>query len=184
MNQVFAPLLRKCVLVLVDDILVYSPTLVEHVIHPKAVFELLQKNQLFLKRSKCSFALQELDYLGHIIGSNGVATDQTKVQAVKAWPQPKNVKDLRGFLGLTGYYRQFIKHYGILARPLTQLLCKGELFIWGPDKQQAFELLKETISQAPVLAIPDFSQSFVLETDACNTGIGEVLMKMHILWYS
>nr|XP_051211101.1 uncharacterized protein LOC127328548 [Lolium perenne] len=177
MNQVFAPLLRKCVLVFVDDILIYSQSLREHVQHLKCVFELLQQNQLFLKRSKCSFALQELEYLGHIIGKNGVSTDTTKVQAVKDWPQPKNVKELRGFLGLTGYYRKFIKNYGMIAKPLTQLLCKGVLFLWGPEQQHSFQLLKDTMVQAPVLAIPDFSQSFVLETDACNTGIGAVLMQ-------
>jgi transposase InsO family protein len=177
MNQVFAPLLRKCVLVFVDDILIYSQSLPKHVQHLKCVFELLQQNQLFLKRSKCSFALQELEYLGHIIGKNGVSTDTTKVQAVKDWPQPKNVKELRGFLGLTGYYRKFIKNYGMIAKPLTQLLCKGVLFLWGPEQQHSFQLLKDTMVQAPVLAIPDFSQSFVLETDACNTGIGAVLMQ-------
>lgn len=94
MNQVFASLLRKCVLVFVDDILVYSSTLAEHVLHLKSVFELLQENHLFLKRNKCSFALQELEYLGHIIGKDGVATDQTKVQAVRNWPQPKSAKEL------------------------------------------------------------------------------------------
>jgi hypothetical protein len=177
MNQIFAPLLRQCVLVFVDDILIYSPSLSCHVQHLKAIFDILHQNRLFLKRSKCSFALQELEYLGHIIGRDGVATDKTKVHAVTAWPQPTTVKELRGFLSLTGYYRRFIKHYGILARPLTQLLCKGAAFCWGPDQQQAFALLKEAMSTAPVLAIPDFSQPFVLETDASNTCIGAVLMQ-------
>jgi hypothetical protein len=145
--------------------------------HLKAVFDILHQNRLFLKRSKCSFALQELEYLGHIIGHDGVATDKTKVHAVTAWPHPTTVKELRGFLGLTGYYCRFIKHYGILARPLTQLLCKGVAFCWGPDQQHAFALLKEAMSTALVLAILDFSQPFVLETDASNIGIGAVLMQ-------
>jgi hypothetical protein len=102
-NYVFAPLLRVYVLVFVDDILVYSASLSDHVGHLKAVFELLQHNQLYLTHSKCSFVLQELEYLGHVIGKNGVTTDKTKVQAVQKWPIPHNVKSLRGFLGLTGY---------------------------------------------------------------------------------
>jgi hypothetical protein len=177
MNHVFEDLLRKCVLVFVDDILIYSASFSEHITHLRAVLTLLQQHQLFVKASKCSFAQQELDYLGHIIGKHGVATDQSKVAAVSAWPIPQTVKVLRGFLGLTGYYRKFIQHYGILARPLTQLLKKGTLFLWGPDQQQAFLLLKQAMVQAPVLAIPDFSLPFVLETDACNTGVGAVLMQ-------
>lgn len=177
MNQVFSALLRKCVLVFVDDILVYSSTLEKHISDLRDVLMLLQQNQLLVKFSKCSFAKQELEYLGHIIGRNGVATDPSKLSAVVQWPKPKTLKDLRGFLGLTGYYRRFIRHYGILAQPLTHLLKKGILFQWGPEQNQAFELLKEAMSQAPVLALPDFAQSFVLETDACNTGIGAVLMQ-------
>jgi hypothetical protein len=151
MNHVFEDLLRKCVLVFVDDILVYSASFSEHITHLRAVLNLLQQHQLFVKASKCSFAQQELDYLGHIIGKHGVATDQSKVAAVSAWPIPQTVKALRGFLGLTGYYRKFIQHYGILARPLTQLLKKGTLFLWGPEQQQAFLLLKQAMVQAPVL---------------------------------
>jgi hypothetical protein len=128
---------------------------------------LLQQNNLLVKYSKCSFAKQQLKYLGHVIGKDGVATEQSKVDDVVNWPVPTSVKSLRGFLGLTGYYRKFIQHYGILARPLTQLLK-----FW-----QAFRILKQALAQAPVLALPDFSQQFVLETDACNTGIGAVLMQ-------
>jgi hypothetical protein len=124
------------VLVFVDGILIYNPTLDCHVHHLKEVFDLIHQHQLFLERSKCSFALQELEYLGHIIGRTGMAMDKSKVQAMTDWPQPKTVRELRGFLGLTGYYRRFIKHYGALALPLTQLLCNGEMFIWGPDLKE------------------------------------------------
>jgi hypothetical protein len=177
MNKIFAPLLRKTVSVFVDDILIYNPTLDNHIAHLKQVFQLLAENQLLVKKYKCSFALQELEYLGHIIGPNGVSTDKSKILAVIEWPTPSNLKSLRGFLGLTGYYRKFIRNYGVIAQPLTQLLKKGVLYVWGPAQKTAFVTLKNAMSSAPVLALPDFSKTFVLETDASQTGIGAVLMQ-------
>lgn len=177
MNQIFAPMLRKSVLVFVDDILIYSQTMEHHVDQLHQVFQLLDKNQFLIKRSKCSFALRELEYLGHIIGPNGVSTDQSKVTAVCDWPTPSNLKSLRGFLGLTGYYRKFIRNYGIIAQPLTQLLKKGVLFIWGPLQQTSFATLKHAMSTPPVLALSDFNLPFVLETDASHNGVGAVLMQ-------
>lgn len=176
-NQLFEPDLRHSVLVFVDDVLVYNKTKEEHLQQLRRVFVVLKQNQFFLKRSKCSFMQQELEYLGHVVSEKGVATGTAKVQAVKNWPCPTSSKALRGFLGLTGYYRKFVQHYGILARPLTQLLKKHVPFQWGLDQQNAFELLKQAMIKAPVLAIPDFGVQFVLETDACNTGIGAVLMQ-------
>ena len=176
-NQLFEPDLRHSVLVFVDDVLVYNKTKEEHLQQLRRVFEVLKQNQFFLKRSKCSFMQQAIEYLGHVVSEKGVATGTAKVQAVKNWPCPTSSKALRGFLGLTGYYRKFVQHYGILARPLTQLLKKHVPFQWGPDQQTAFELLKQAMIKAPVLAIPDFGVQFVLETDACNTGIGAVLMQ-------
>ena len=119
MNTIFAPMLRKFVLVFVDDILVYSTSLEEHLNHLQQVFHLLHEHHFLLKYSKCSFATQSLEYLGHIISAAGVATDPTKIQAVKEWPIPTDLKQLRGFLDLSGYYRKFIKNYGIISRPLT-----------------------------------------------------------------
>lgn len=177
MNKIFAPLLRKSVLVFMDDILVYSKTLEEHLDHLSQVFGILQEHKFFIKRSKCVFAQQELEYLGHIISASGVATDPTKIQAVLNWPTPSNLKDLRGFLGLTGYYRRFIRHYGMLSRPLTQLLKKGIQFQWTSVAQDAFLLLKQALTQAPLLAVPNFSKQFILETEASDQGIGAVLMQ-------
>lgn len=177
MNVIFAELLRKGVLVFMDDILVYSKTLEEHLELLKKVFRILEKHQFLIKKSKCKFAQKTVDYLGHVISAAGVATDPSKVQAVKNWPTPKNLKQLRGFLGLTGYYRKFIQHYGLLARPMTELLKKGTLFQWTPQTEQSFQLLKQRLIEAPVLAVPDFDQQFVVETDASDCGIGAVLMQ-------
>lgn len=143
----------------------------------RQVFEILQEHQFYIKRSKCSFAQPSIEYLGHIVSAAGLATEPSKVEAVLQWCQPKTLKKLRGFLGLTGYYRKFIPHYGIIAQPLTALLKKGCQFKWHKEADQAFNTLKQKLVNAPVLAMPDFRQSFVLETDACDTGIGAVLMQ-------
>lgn len=113
-----------------DDILVYSKTMEEHLIHLQQVLQILQDNHFVLKRSKCLFAQSSLEYLGHIVSENGVATEPSKITAVKDWPVPVIVKQLRGFLGLTGYYRRFIRHYRLISKPLTQLLKKGVPFLW------------------------------------------------------
>ena len=177
MNQIFEPLLRKGVLVFMDDILVYSPNLETHVQLLTQVFDIIAQHQFFIKLSKCSFAREKIEYLGHCISTSGVSTEPSKITAVQQWPEPTNLKELRGFLGLTGYYRKFIKRYGMICRPLTQLLKKGIPFVWTSVTEEAFGLLKKAMTEAPVLAIPNFTKSFVLETDACDYGLGAVLMQ-------
>lgn len=138
MNNILSPLLRKFVLVFVDDILIYSKTLSDHVQHLQSVLQILTKHQLKVKSSKCSFAQQRLAYLGHIISPNGVSTDEEKIQVVRNWPTPTCVKELRGFLGLAGYYRKFVRHYGLLSKPLTNLLRKGQIYMWTDETEKAF----------------------------------------------
>jgi hypothetical protein len=121
-NVVFYQHMRKFVLIFMDDILVYSPDLETHIDHIHQVFQVLQTHQLYAKRSKCSFAIKQIEYLGHIISNKGVSTDLTKTEAMVKWPTPNSHTDLRGFLGLTSYYRKFERKYGMLAKPLTSLL--------------------------------------------------------------
>lgn len=124
MNQVFQHQLHKSVLVFFDDILVYSPSWNAHLIHLEEVLQLMHNHCLFAKQSKCSFGLTKVDYLGYTVSGMGVQMDESKVQAVLNWPEPTSLKHLRGFLGLTGYYRRFIKGYGNIAFPLTALFKK------------------------------------------------------------
>lgn len=162
--------------VFLDDILIYSSSLEQHTKHLQLVLQTLRDNQLFLKLSKCSFAQHKLEYLGHIISSAGVATDPQKIAAMLHWPKPTNVTEVRAFLGLTGYYRKFVKGYGILAKPLTNLL-RNKTFQWTEQAQRAFDALKVAMTSTPVLTLPDFSAPFTVEIDACADGIGAVLMQ-------
>jgi hypothetical protein len=174
MNITLGPLLRKCVLVFFDDLLIFSRTLEEHIEHVRLVLQLLQRDKWQVKLSKCVFAQRQLRYLGHIISEQGVATDPEKVQAVLNWPAPTSVKELHSFLGLAGYYRRFVRHFGIISRSLTDLLKKGAMFVWTEVQEQSFSALKHALT--PVLALPDFSKPFIIETDASGTGVGAVLM--------
>jgi hypothetical protein len=176
MNHVFRPFLHHFVLVFFDYILIYSKTWTTHLAHVDQVLHLLSQHQLFLKQSKCDFGASEVEYLGHIVGKVGVRVDHKKIEAMQDWPLPKTIKILRGFLGLSGYYRKFVKNYGKIVTPRTALL-KNNYFTWNPATDRAFQTLKMAMCTTPVLALPDFTNTFVLECDASGRVIGAVLMQ-------
>lgn len=146
-----------------------------HVKNLTAVLEVLRQNKLYAKLSTCTFAQHKIEYLGHVISNQGVATYPSKISIIQQWSSPTDVTQLRAFLGLAGYYRKFIQGYGIICKPLFNALRKDS-FTWTSDQEQAFQKLKEVMSHPPVLALPDFSQAFILEADASCNGIEAVLM--------
>ena len=174
MNQLFQPYLRKYIIVLFDDILIYSRTMHDHLLHLETAFQVLMAGQFPLKLSKCTFAQQQLEYLGHMVSANGVKPVPEKVQAIQQWPTPCTSQALRGFLGLAGFYRRFIRGYAALAAPLTKLLRHGQ-FDWSQEADTAFQNLKNALTVVPVLALPDFSTPFMVETDTSGSGMGAVL---------
>jgi hypothetical protein len=176
MNDVLRPFLRRFVLVFFDDILIYSKSWGEHLRHIRTVLEELQHHQLFLKRTKCAFGAASVGYLGHIISEAGVAMDPAKVQAIRDWPTPRSARAVRGFLGLASYYRKFVHHYGTVSAPLTTLL-KKDGFSWSEKAAATFAALKDVVTSAPVLAMPDFSKPFVVECDASSHGFGAVMVE-------
>jgi hypothetical protein len=174
MNDVLRDYLRRFVLVFFDDILIYSSSWAEHLQHINIVLSALRAHHLHLKRSKCSFGVPSMAYLGHVIAEGGVAMDADKVAAVAALPLPRSARGLRSFLGLAGYYRKFIRDFGIIAAPLTRLLRRNA-FVWDDDATTAFEALKHALTTGPVLQMPDFAATFVVDCDASGAGFGAVL---------
>ena len=177
MNRVFHPYLDKFVIVFIDDILVYSKDKEEHGEHLKIGLQTLRDRQLYAKFSKYEFWLEEVVFLGHVINKQGIHVDPKKVEAVVQWERPKNVTEIRSFLGLAGYYRRFVEDFSILAAPLTQLTRKGVKFEWNEKREQSFQMLKEKLTSAPILALPVPGIEFVVYSDASKQGLGCVLMQ-------
>lgn len=164
-------------LVYLDDILVFSKTQEEHLEHVRQVLNMIRENKLYCKLSKCSFLQTELEYLGHLVGADGVRVNPKKVQAVQEFPRPTNVSELRAFLGLSNYFRKFIQNYADTAHPLTAQTGKNSILTWDSACDRAFNGIKDRLTKAPVLALPDPDKTFVVETDASVIGIGAVLMQ-------
>ncbi|GJY03401.1 putative nucleotidyltransferase, ribonuclease H [Tanacetum coccineum] len=177
MNRVCRLYLDKFVIVFIDDILIYSKTQEEHVEHLRLVLELLKKEKLYAKFSKCEFWLREVQFLRHVINGNGIHVDPSKIEAVKNWKAPRTPTEVRSFLGLAGYYRRFIENFSKIAKSLTILTQKSKTFNWGEEQEYAFQTLKDKLCNAPVLALPDGSEDFVVYCDASGIGLGCVLMQ-------
>ena len=177
MNQTFADMLDKHVLCFLDDILIYSNTEEEHLRHVEAVLRRLQESRLYAKLSKCEFMQREVEFLGHRIGADGLRVSPDKIGAVQQWPVPRNVRDVRSFLGLANFYRRFVEGYSRIALPLTELTKDEASWSWGTPQQQAFDTLKAKLCEPPVLLIGDQSKPFALNCDACDHAIGAVLQQ-------
>jgi len=179
MNDTFRDLLDKSVLSFLDDILIFSRTREEHLRHIREVLERLRAKKLYGKLSKCEFMRSEVGFLGHRIGENGLCVSPDKVDAVKSWPTPGNVHDVRSFLGLAGFYRRFVKGFSEIALPMTELTHDKAPWKWGSEQQKAFDQLKAALCSAPVLILPDPTKPFVLNCDSCAFAIGATLQQDH-----
>ena len=175
--------LSWCIIYL-DDIIVFSQTPEEHLVRLQVVFDKLKAAGLKLKPSKCELFREEINYLGHVVGHKGIATDPKKIEAVTEWPRSTTVTEVRSFLGFVGYYRRFIPNFSKVAKPLNILLQNLEgtsnekkkfKVQWGPEQQEAFETLQRLCAEVPILAYADFKAPFILYTDASGDGLGAAL---------
>ena len=179
MNQVLKPFIGKFVVVYFDDILIYSQTESEHVVHLREVLIVLLENKLYVNIKKCSFMTDILLFLGLVVSAKGIRVDEEKVRAIREWPTPKIVGEVRSFHGLATFYRRFVRNFSSIVAPITECMKKGK-FHSSEDAKQIFALVKEKLSTTPVLALPSFEKLFQMEcdasiVDASIVGVGAVL---------
>ncbi|KAK1595408.1 hypothetical protein QYE76_018523 [Lolium multiflorum] len=177
MNEVLRAFIGRFVVVYFDDILIYSKSLEEHLDHLRAVFNALRDARLYGNLEKCTFCTNRVAFLGYVVTAQGIEVDPAKIEAIENWPQPKTVTQVRSFLGLAGFYRRFVKDFGSIAAPLNELTKKDVPFVWGDAQQDAFMILKDKLTHAPLLQLPDFNKTFELECDASGIGLGGVLLQ-------
>nr|GEW38253.1 putative reverse transcriptase domain-containing protein [Tanacetum cinerariifolium] len=177
MNWVCKPYLDKFVIVFIDDILIYSKNKQEHEEHLKLILELLKKEQLYAKFSKCEFWIPKVQFLGHVIDSQGIHVDPAKIESIKDGASPKTATKIRQFLGLVGYYRRFIEGFSKIARSMTKLTQKKVKFDWGDKQEEAFQIIKQKLCSTSILALPKGSEDFVVYCDASIKGLGAMLMQ-------
>ena len=179
MDMVLKGLLWDSCLVYIDDIIIFGKTFEHHLENLAKVFERIEQAGLKLQPQKCHLLQPQVQFLGHIVSTKGVSPDPQKTEKVKQWPTPKSTKEVQQFLGLASYYRRFVKNFASVAAPLHKLTEKHSIFRWTPSCQEAFNNLKARLISAPILALPDWSKPFVLDTDASDTGVGAVLSQVH-----
>jgi len=187
MNELFMDYLYDWMIVYIDDILIYSRTFEEHMEHLKIVFEILAKSNLMMKLKKCKFLERNIEFLGHIVGNDGIKVDPAKIEKVKDLKVPTDRRGVRSILGLCSYYRKFVKDFSKIARPLNELLKTNEedknnrnpKVEWNDERQKAFETLKQKLIEAPILQPPNYEKEFILITDASGYGLGAVLSQLN-----
>ena len=187
MNDALRDFIGKFVIVYLDDIVIYSDSDSEHEEHLTQVFEALKKHELFAKPSKCIIGAPELEFCGHMVGNGHVRPTASKVQAILDWPIPRNVHEVRQFLGLASYYRRYVAAFARIASPLSDLLVEADVELrkkkfrpirWTPTAQYAFDTLKKSLVTEPILLQPDRTEPFRIETDASEWAIGCVLLQL------
>ena len=178
MDLLMAGITYKICLVYLDDIIIFSRDLKEHLARCKIVFQRLRSAGLKLKVSKCNMVRDSVQFLGHIVSGDGIATDPDKIIKVQEWPQPKNVHDVKSFYGLCSYYRKFVQNFAKIAAPLTKLMKADNKFHWDADAEESFNELKRKLTQSPILALPRQDGRFILDTDASDFAIGGVLSQV------
>lgn len=177
MNRIFHPFLDKFVMVLVDDILIYSKSKQEHENRLGLVLQVLKEKQLYTNLEKCEFWLEEVKFLSHVISKEGIIVDPSKVEVVVSWERPKTTTEIRSFMGLAGYYRRFIEGFTKIVAPLTQLTRKSHIFAWTKQCEKSFQLMKEKLTTSPVLVLPQSGEPYEVYCDASYQGLGCVLMQ-------
>ena len=177
MNHVLRAFIGRFVVVYFDDILIYSKNLEEHVVHLKSVLDVLRKEKLFANLKKCTFCTDKLVFLGFVVSAKGIEVDEEKVKAIQEWPSPTTISQVRSFHGLASFYRRFVRDFSSLAAPLTEVIKKNVPFKWEEEQEKAFNLIKEKLTNAPLLVLPNFTKTFEIECDASGVGIGAVLMQ-------
>ena len=177
MNEVLRAFIGKFVVVYFDDILIYNKSMDEHLDHLRAVFNALRDARLFGNLEKCTFCTDRVAFLGYVVTPQGIEVDKSKIEAIQGWPVPTTITQVRSFLGLAGFYRRFVKDFSTIAAPLHELTKKGVSFSWGKAQEHSFHMLKDKLTHAPLLQLPDFNKTFELECDASGIGMGGVLLQ-------